>query len=373
MITTKLAQFLPQDDSWSWILQLIWIVFFIAYMLYGQRIQVWNMLFEIKRSVKELESLRNKAKKIVIEAIRKINGTQIDPTPVVDRFLDYVTIQPQDMDPAGVVWKLEHILNVRESRFRDEVKMMVPNAEKTQINNLEKMLEVAQTLNSIYKTVRHYYLLGRKTMSLYIIMQLDMQLPQFMKQAKAYMSALEAFALGQPIGDGAGALTAAKLMKGFNKTLIAEETVMAEVPLEGRKAYIIKAEGPGATVGKPGEAIKKILERNNGKISAIITVDAALKYEGEENGEVADGVGVAIGGYGVERFKVEENMLKHKVPVYSVVIKENLEQAISPMRKEIVDAAEKAVERVKLLVRERTREGDAVIIAGIGNTVGIGQ
>jgi len=26
-----------------------------------------------------------------------------------------------------------------------------------------------------------------------------------------------------------------------------------------------------------------------------------------------------------------------------------------------------------LLVRERTREGNAVIIAGIGNTIGIGQ
>ncbi|MFQ6080041.1 MAG: DUF1512 family protein, partial [Candidatus Bathyarchaeia archaeon] len=37
------------------------------------------------------------------------------------------------------------------------------------------------------------------------------------------------------------------------------------------------------------------------------------------------------------------------------------------------DAADTAIEQVKRLILERTKEGDSVIIAGIGNTVGIGQ
>jgi hypothetical protein len=43
------------------------------------------------------------------------------------------------------------------------------------------------------------------------------------------------------------------------------------------------------------------------------------------------------------------------------------------MRKEISDSADKVIERVKSVLLERTKEGDKVIIAGVGNTIGIGQ
>ncbi len=148
---------------------------------------------------------------------------------------------------------------------------------------------------------------------------------------------------------------------------------MAKVPIEDRTAYVIKAEGPGGNIGKPGEAMKQIIEENEGKISTIIAIDAAQKLEGEKPGQVAEGVGVAIGGPGVEQYKTEETTLKYKIPVNAVVIKEDIGDAVSPMRKEIFDAADAAIERIKRLLLERTKKGDSVIIAGIGNTVGIGQ
>ena len=82
---------------------------------------------------------------------------------------------------------------------------------------------------------------------------------------------------------------------------------------------------------------------------------------------------MAIGGPGVEQYKTEETALKYKIPVNAVVIKEDIGDAVSPMRKEIFDAADTAIERIKRLLLERTKKGDSVIIAGIGNTVGIGQ
>ncbi|UCG45517.1 MAG: DUF1512 family protein, partial [Candidatus Bathyarchaeota archaeon] len=139
------------------------------------------------------------------------------------------------------------------------------------------------------------------------------------------------------------------------------------------KAYVLKAKGPGGNVGKPGDAMKQIIEENNGKISTIIAVDAAQKLEGEKPGEVAEGVGVAIGGPGVEQYKVEEAILKHKIPINAVVIKEDIGDAVSPMRKEVFEAAEVAIDRIKRLILERTKKGESLIIAGIGNTIGIGQ
>jgi hypothetical protein len=250
---------------------------------------------------------------------------------------------------------------------------MAPSADLTQAENLEFTLEAAMALNYIYKVIRHFYLLGKKTLSLYVIMQIQMILPLIMREAEAYASALKAFAYGQPIGDGAGALVAAKIMNGHESRKIAKDCVVASVPIEGRTAYVIKAEGPGGNLGKTGDAVKAIIDENEGKIATIIMIDAAMKLEGEEVGEVAEGVGAAIGGPGVDQFKIEESILKYRIPINAVIIKEDIGDAVSPMRKEIFDAADKAIERVKQVILERTKEGDKVIIAGVGNSIGIGQ
>ncbi len=374
MITPQVSQLLPTGDNIiGWIFQLMFFGFFIVFMFYGQRIQIYIMLRDVEGSLMRLKFMRDKGRKMAIKTVKEIGKPSTDPTQRVDQFLEYFAIAPVNLDPSGIIWRLEHLLDVRDIRFKDDVRLMAPQADKIQTNNLENMLEAALALNIIYKIMRHFYILGKKTFSLYIIMQLQMILPLIMREAKAYASALKAFTLGQPIGDGAGALVAAKLMRGYEKTQIAKDVVMAKVPIEGRTAYVIKAEGPGGNLGKPGEAMKRIIEENDGKVALAIVIDAGLKLEGEKPGEVAEGVGVALGGPGVERYKVEEVALKHKVPVNSIIIKEDIGDAVSPMRKEIIDAIDNAIQRIKRLILERSKEGDSVIIAGIGNTIGIGQ
>ncbi|NIU38537.1 DUF1512 domain-containing protein [Candidatus Bathyarchaeota archaeon] len=342
-------------------------------MFYGQRIQIYIIIREIQGSMMRLKFMRDEGRKMAIKTVKELGKPSTEPAQRVDQFLEYFAISPVNLDPAGIIGRLEHVLDVRDVRFKDDVRLMAPQANDTQVNNLENMLEAALALNIIYKIIRHYYILGKKTFSLYVIMQLQMVLPLIMREAEAYASALKAFKDGQPIGDGAGALVAAKLMRGHEKTQIAKDVVMVKVPIEGRTAYVLKAEGPGANVGKPGEAMKRIIEENDGKIALTIVVDAGLKLEGEKPGEVAEGIGVAIGGPGVEKYKVEEVALKHKVPVNAIIIKEDIGDAVSPMRKEISDAIDEAIQRIKRLILERSKEGDNVVIAGIGNTIGIGQ
>lgn len=374
IMPSAVAQLAPWDQGdFGWIMTVLFYIVFGIFLFYGQRIQLYVMLREVEGSLRRLKYIRDEGRRIAIQTIREIGKPPDDPTDKVDRFLEYIAISPVNLDPAGIVWKLEHILDVRDTRFKDEVKLMAPEADEVQTKNLENTLEAALALNYIYKVIRHFYILGKKTLSLYIIMQLQMILPLIMREAEAYANALRAFTYGQPIGDGAGALVAAKLMHGHEKRKIAKEVVVATVPLEGRTAYVLKAEGPGGNVAKPGEAVKQLIEENEGKVATIIMIDAALKLEGEKTGDVAEGVGVALGGPGVEKFKIEESILKYKIPVNAVIIKEDIGDAVSPMRKEIFEAADAAIERIKRLIRERTREGDTVIIAGIGNTIGIGQ
>jgi len=346
---------------------------FILFIFFGQKIQARMMLWEIAGTLKKIEFTRNEAKQQTLKTIREIGKPKDDPTPRLNSLMDQFMIQPVNLDPAGIVWKLDHLLNVRDFKFKKDVKAIAPEASDVQVNNLENLVEVSMVLNIIFKVVRHFYLLGKKTSSFYIILQLQMLLPLIMQEVEALVGAVKAFSEGHPIGDGIGALVALKLMGKGDRRKMEKDIVVAETTLDGRRILALKAEGPGANVGKPGDAIRRLIEENDGKIAMVIMVDAALKFEGENAGEVSEGIGAAIGGPGTERFKIEEEVLKFKIPVYAVIIKQSIQDAITGMKKEICDAAETAITRIKSLISEHTSEGDSVIVAGIGNTVGIGQ
>ena len=366
---------IPGTDSISQIISLLTYAFFIVFIFYGQRIQMYIMVREVENSLHKLRIIKDEGRKTAIEAIKEIGKPTADPSARVDRYLDYFTIGPQGMDPQGIVYKLDHILDTRDERLKEEVKLMAPSiaGNDVQVNNLENTLEAAMALNYIYKVVRHYYIQGKKTLSLYVIMQLQMILPMVMKEAEAYGSALKAFSYGQPIGDSVGPLIASKMMHGYEVRKVPKDCVVASVPFEGRTALVLKAEGPGGNVGKPGDAIEAVIEEQQGKIACLIMIDAGLKLEGEMVGEVSEGIGSAIGGPGVDAYKIEEKITKYKIRNYAVIVKEDIGDAVSPMRKEINDAVDKVIERVRDVVKERTKEGDTVLIVGVGNSIGVGQ
>ncbi|HLN46404.1 MAG TPA: DUF1512 domain-containing protein [Candidatus Sulfotelmatobacter sp.] len=373
VMLTSVAQFGAAGDAISQILSIVYILFFVVFIFYGQRIQMYAAIREVEGSLYKLKFMRDEARKTAIDTIKEIGKPKDDITPKVDRYLEYFTIGPQAMDPAGIVDKLDHILDIRDERMKEEVKLMAPATDEAQVFNLENTLEAAMALNFIYKVVRHFYIQGKKTLSFYVMLQLQMILPMVMKEAEAYASALKAFADGQPIGDGAGPLVASKLMHGYATRDLPKDCVGATVPFEGRTAIIIKAKGPGGNVGKPGEAVKAVIEENEGKIAEVVMIDAGLKLEGEPVGEVSEGVGAAIGGPGVDQYKIEESISKYSIPIYAVIVKEDIGDAVSVMRKEISDSVDKVIDRVKTVTLERTKEGDKIIIVGVGNTMGVGQ
>ncbi len=373
MLSSVAQDLAGQDNIVGVIVQIAWLGFFVAYMFYGQRLQVRIMLREIEGSLFKLKLMRDQGRSIAMSAINEIGKPSGDLATRVDRLLEHIDIGPVDLDPSGIIRRLEHIIDIRDFRFKDEVRLMVPEADETHVNNVANMLDAALFLNQVYKFVRHFYLTGKKTSSFYVILQLQMILPQVVKEAEAFASALRSYTLGQPMGDGIGALVAAKLMYGKEEREITKDVVVSEVPIEGRTAYVLKAKGPGANVGKPGEAVKQVLEEKEGKIDRIIVIDAAQKLEGEKPGDVVEGIGVAIGGPGVEKYKVEEIATKYKVPINAILIKESIGDVVSTMRKEILNSVDDVTERIKRIVRETTKEGDLIIVAGIGNTMGIAQ
>ncbi len=61
------------------------------------------------------------------------------------------------------------------------------------------------------------------------------------------------------------------------------------------------------------------------------------------------------------------------MPVYAILVKQSILEAITVMRKEITDASDKVQTLIGNLIEEKTKEGDKVLLAGIGNSLGVGQ
>jgi hypothetical protein len=373
MVYNLVGQLFGQNNDVGVIIQSLFSLVFIVYLFYAQRLQAMTMLRQIEVTLRKVKSVRDEAKETSIKTIKEFGKPEKDPTPMVERFLEHFMIEPVSMDPAGVVQKLGQLVNVRDFTFEKEVEVMAPAASQSEQHNMENLLEASMALNIFYKVIRHYYLLGKKTMNIYIIMQVQMILPQIEELIKAYTAAIQAFRDGIPIGDSVGAIVAAKLMRGSEVSEVAEEMVAGEITYEGRRVIVTKAQGPGGSVGKPGDAVDKILTDNEGKVKMLITVDAAGKLEGEGDGDIAEGVGAAIGGEGVEKFKIEAAATSHKVPMYAVAIKQGMDRVVAPLTEQLFEATDKAVASVKGLILDYSEDGDTIVVAGIGNTVGVGQ
>ena len=350
-----------------------WILFIVITFFYNTRIQSYFALNEISRGLNKLKVMKEKARKEAIDYLVNVGKASGDPSQRVDQFLDYVTIMPVDIDPHGLVGKIDHIVTTNNERVRAEVTTLLGQTTPVTVSISENLLEVATSLNVIHKIVRHFYLLGKKTNSYFTLIQLQMLMPMIIQEADALLNAVDSFKVGQPVGDGIGPVVVSKYMVGKEKRVIAKDTVLATTEYKGRKLYVLKADGPMAYVGQPGVAIKNVIEQMGAKPSAIIMIDAALKLEGEKTGEVAEGVGAAIGGIGVEKFQIEEVATNNKVPLYAVLVKQSILEAITVMRKEIAEASDKVTQIVNRLIEEKTKEGDEVLIAGIGNTLGVAQ
>jgi len=363
---------MPEIDIVWWIM--VSIVFFAVITLLSPQmmwLQARAGLSQMKKAVVELDKMAKESKKMALKAITKHGKPKQDIEKEFNDFLDFFAIEPVSEDPVGVLKRLEHILDVQNKRFKDAIARLAPNADSETAANLELAMEGAMANYTLYRLVRHFLVLAEKTKNIQIVMLVQMNIPFLKTFAKAFVDATKAFTEGKPIGDGVGPLTVTKLVGDAKFFEPVEDTVYFETEFEGRKLLVVKAKGPGGRVGKPGELIAKLAEKR--KVARIIMIDAAGKLEGEVSGDVVEGVGAAIGGPPTEKYKIEEIAVKRKIPVDAIVIKESYTESLKPLNKKLAKGVDEAVERVKNAIRQRTRPGDTVIVAGIGNTIGIGQ
>lgn len=364
-------QLFGMKDDTNPLMMLVWILPIIIFIFYGQRIQLYVTSGEIKKGIKKLGMFRDESRNELIDYINKHLNPKNNPEKKIDQFLDYFTIMPVDMDPNGIVEKVQHTIRSREDYTREHVKSLFSEIPDTELSKVQTLLEIASSLQLIHKIINHMFLTAKKQNNYPLILPLQMILPFIMEQAEAMKEAVPVFKTGQPVGDGIGPMVVGKMMLNSPKETIAFQTSLAKTEFENRTLFLLKAEGPGSTVGRPADALESIISEN--EIDAIIMIDAALKMEGEDSASVARGFGAAIGGIGTEKFHIEAIAVKKQIPIFSIVVKQSVKEAITLMTKDIADQADDVRSQVYEMIKENTKEGHSVVIIGVGNTVGVPQ
>ena len=386
------------DDS-NPLMMLVWILPIILFVFYGQRIQLMVTSGEIRKGIKRLDAYGSESRDELVAYVREVlgepaagggqkggakragtaggavsNAAAADAGLAgrIDTLLDYFTIMPADMDPSGIVPKIEHVVRSREDHTRRHVRLLCPGIGDGELSRVQTLLEIATVLRLLHRMVNHMYLTAKKQKNFPLILPLQMALPFVMEQAAAMRAAVPAFKAGQPVGDGIGPMVVGSMMRGLEKRDAAFQTVAAEGTIDGRAAHMLKARGPDSTVGRPGEAVEAILS-SGARIDLVVMVDAALKMEGEESASIAQGFGAAIGGVGTERFRIEEAAAARGVPVLAVVVKQSVKDAVGLMTREIAESAADVRSRVRQMIADNTEEGQSVLIVGVGNTSGVPQ
>jgi len=72
-------------------------------------------------------------------------------------------------------------------------------------------------------------------------------------------------------------------------------------------------------------------------------------------------------------FKLKQLQLKNNIPVFSIVVKQSVKEAITLMTKEIANQADDVRSQVYEMIQESTKQGQSVVIIGVGNTAGVLQ
>lgn len=370
-----------QTDPLGIILNLLFFLLIFVSMFYGQRIQSWKAAKEIETGLEKLKKWNEECKEILLNKFKLVadkKETDKDLMIKLEDFMTFIAIIPVMLDPYGIIQKIDHVMDVRDYRFREEVAILAPNTDDITRQSLENLIEAAMAVDFIYRLIRHYLILGKKSKSMILLLQISMQMSIIMAMAKSFFYASKAFAEGSPIGDALGPMVAGRFVRDVanNEDVeaqdISNDTIMQEVEFEGRTVYVVRAKGPGGTVGKPGKAIKTLVEKHGDSISRIIMIDAGLKLTGDKTGSLAIGVGAAIGGIGVEKYFIEDSATTKAIPIDAVICKQSLEDAITTMKRPITQSVPHIVEKIKMAIRKRTQTGTKVIVAGIGNTIGIG-
>ncbi|MFB6265842.1 MAG: DUF1512 family protein, partial [Candidatus Nanohaloarchaea archaeon] len=231
------------------------------------RAMIWRSVKKIDDLLETLQESASSAEEKFLEAT---GGSIEEKRDRLEPMKNMVVSQPTGIDPAGLVEKMEHLLDLSDDKMERFVEeLQEGEMDEEQKADLTMAFRGVYGTNQLYVLIRHFRELIQDMKSYQLANMVQMMLPLYEEIAEAQKEATEAFVEGVPIGDSVGPLVAAKFMEEGGEE-VAEDVVLSREEVEEKEVHVLKSKGPGARLGKYGDAIEQVLEEE--EIEKIIFV-----------------------------------------------------------------------------------------------------
>src|SRR3989338_1984150 len=237
------SQFISADGP-AGIIQTIISILFLGMIFLYPRLMISNVVSKLE---KELESLETLTEDSIDTTAKAMGGPFKENKAAIKRAIEFFASPPIDVDPTGIVPKLDKTIREIRGTFEAFVIKNADTRDPVKIMNLEAAVLHTATNHMISKIVKHFLVLVKKHKNLQIAMIVQMQMPMIREASEIMNKSVKAFVNEEPVGDGLGPLVAATLA-GESKVIRLKDAEMdySIVNIKGRRCIITKADGPGA-------------------------------------------------------------------------------------------------------------------------------
>src|SRR3989338_8423820 len=110
-------------------------VLFIVFFIFYPKLYIAQMVWKLEADMEKLDMYAVKTKEAVLKKISPNPDKKVKEA--VSNFMDFFVSTPVELDPYGIVRKLEHVMNESERRFNYFVDQVAPKMSAVQKANLK--------------------------------------------------------------------------------------------------------------------------------------------------------------------------------------------------------------------------------------------
>ncbi|MEM4878342.1 MAG: DUF1512 family protein, partial [Desulfurococcaceae archaeon] len=128
-------------DTVSLITQLIWIALFVLIITgLNQRIQMKLWIWDIRSKMNVIKNILEEDKSKVKSMLKNL-GIQT-PEVLINRLLEFFTINPVEIEPTDIIRRLNHLLRTTEISVKKLVEDTIPHIGKYERSLVESSISI---------------------------------------------------------------------------------------------------------------------------------------------------------------------------------------------------------------------------------------
>src|SRR3989344_3941328 len=102
----------------------LWFFMFFVFLFLYPRLMLSQLIYKIEQSARKMEGMSESANRMTT---KKIGGNLKETKKSVDEFTELFVVEPSNIDPYGLVHKIDQTIRSMEDRFDEFVDEVAPD------------------------------------------------------------------------------------------------------------------------------------------------------------------------------------------------------------------------------------------------------